>query len=90
MLRTGAFFHGQFATRIRGAGVRAPRIGENLGWATGSLAVARSIVQLWLASPAHRANLLQPGYRLVGVGAPIGPFGGYPYVQMVTADFAGY
>jgi uncharacterized protein YkwD len=89
MLRTGTFFHGEFATRIRSVGVRAPRIGENLAWAAGSIGVARSVVQMWLASPAHRANLLYPGYRLVGVGAPVGPFAGYSSVHMVTADFAG-
>jgi len=89
MLRTGTFFHGEFAARIRSAGVRAPTVGENLAWAAGGVGLARSIVQMWLESPAHRANLLRPGYRLVGVGAPAGPFNGYPYVQMVTADFAG-
>jgi uncharacterized protein YkwD len=87
MLRTGIFFHGQFAARIRAAGVRAPRIGENLAWAAG--AAARSIVEMWLASPGHRANLLDVGFRRVGVGAPSGPFNGHRSVSMVTADFAG-
>jgi uncharacterized protein YkwD len=89
MLRTGTFFHGAFMTRIRSAGVRAPRVGENLAWASAGISLARSVVQMWLASPGHRANLLHPGYRLVGVGAPVGPFAGYPSVHMVTADFAG-
>jgi len=95
MLRTGTFFHGRFVARIRGAGVRAPRIGENLAWAeSGGLSVARLslarlIVKLWLASPEHRANLLHPGYRMIGVGALHGPFAGLPSVRMVTADFAG-
>jgi uncharacterized protein YkwD len=96
MLRTGTFFHGQFVARIRGAGVRAPRIGENLAWAQRAgislprLSLARSIVNMWLASPAHRANLLHPGFRLVGVGAPRGSFAGRPSVSMITTDFAGY
>jgi uncharacterized protein YkwD len=91
MLRTGTFFHGPFVTRIRGAGVRAPRIGENLAWAEkGGLSLARMIVNLWLASPEHRANLLHPGYRSVGVAAPRGTFAGHPSVRMITADFAGY
>jgi uncharacterized protein YkwD len=95
MLRTGVFAHGQFAARIRGAGVRTPRVGENLAWADGGASptgssLARLVVNLWLESPAHRANLLHPGYRLVGVAAPNGPFAGHPSVQMVTADFAGY
>src|SRR5437764_5842573 len=33
MLRTGVFTHGEFAARIRGAGIRTPRVGENLAWA---------------------------------------------------------
>jgi uncharacterized protein YkwD len=89
MLRTDTFFHGAFAARIRRVGVRAPLIGENLAWGVGRLSRARSIVRMWLASPGHRANLLDPGFRLVGVGAVRGNFGGHPDALMVTTDFAG-
>ena len=88
MLRTGTFAHGAFTARIRRAGVRAPRIGENLAWSSG-LAGARTIVQMWLASPSHRANLLRPGYWIVGVGAVTGSFNGRRHTLMVTTDFAG-
>src|SRR5919197_1179580 len=60
MLRTGTFFHGAFAARIRRAGVRSPRVGENLAWGVGALSRARAIVNMWLASPGYRANLLRP------------------------------
>lgn len=89
MLRTGSFSHGAFSARIRRIGVRAPRVGENLAWSAGALAAARTIVQMWLASPAHRANLLRPGYRIVGVGAIRGCFNGRRHTLMVTTDFAG-
>jgi uncharacterized protein YkwD len=89
MLRTGTFAHGAFARRIRRVGVHAPRIGENLAWSSGPLAAAQTIVAMWLASPAHRANLLRPGYRLVGVGALRGAFDGQSNALMVTTDFAG-
>jgi uncharacterized protein YkwD len=89
MLRTGTFAHGAFVARIRGAGVRTPRIGENIAWSTGGVTVAHSIVEAWLASPEHRANLLHPGYRLVGVGALRGCFDGRRHTLMVTTDFAG-
>ena len=89
MLRTGSFYHGAFSARIRRTGVRAPRVGENLAWGQGSLGVARSIVGMWLASPSHRANLLRPGYRIVGVGALRGCFAGHRDTLMVTTDFAG-
>ncbi|MFL5920000.1 MAG: CAP domain-containing protein [Gaiellaceae bacterium] len=89
MLRTGTFAHGAFTARIRRTGVRAPRVGENLAWSSGALAQARVIVQMWLASPSHRANLLRPGYRMVGVGAITGCFNGQRHTLMVTTDFAG-
>ena len=89
MLRTGTFAHGAFTARIRRAGVHAPRVGENLAWSSGALARARTIVRMWLASPSHRANLLRPGYRLVGVGAVSGCFNGQRHTLMVTTDFAG-
>jgi uncharacterized protein YkwD len=89
MLRTDTFCHGAFTARIRRVGVRAPRVGENLAWGAGAYARARAIVNMWLASPGHRANLLRPGYRIVGVGALRGTFGGQPGALMVTTDFAG-
>jgi uncharacterized protein YkwD len=89
MLRTGTFFHGAFAARIRHVGVRATRVGENLAWGAGAYSRARAIVNIWLASPGHRANLLRPGYRIVGVGALRGTFGGQRGALMVTTDFAG-
>jgi uncharacterized protein YkwD len=82
-------FHGNFVFRIRRVGVRAPKIGENLAWGTGSLARARAIVNLWLASPEHRANLLYRGYRTVGVGLVHGRFQGYLGASLITTDFAG-
>ena len=89
MLRTGTFAHGSFAARIRRAGVRARCIGENLAWAVGPMAEAHALVNLWLASPEHRANLLHAGYRRVGVGIRIGSFAGYPDAVLITTDFSG-
>jgi uncharacterized protein YkwD len=89
MLRVGVFFHGAFNARIRSVGIRAPRVGENLAWSVGRLARAQAIVRMWLASPSHRRNLLDGGYRLVGVGALHGTFEGRRGVVMITTDFAG-
>ena len=89
MLAVQSLFHGNFTRRIRRVGVRAPRVGENLAWGSGSLASARSIVNMWLASPEHRANLLHAGYRTVGVGVRIGSFAGYSGAVLITTDFAG-
>jgi uncharacterized protein YkwD len=46
-------------------------------------------VAAWLASPEHRANLLRPSFRRVGLGDLAGTFQGYPGAQVVTADFVG-
>jgi uncharacterized protein YkwD len=55
----------------------------------GRLAQARTIVKMWMASPEHRRNLLDPSFRIVGVGALRGTFSGRPGTLMVTTDFAG-
>jgi uncharacterized protein YkwD len=89
LMRTDAFTHGSFAARIAAYDARGPRFGENLAWGTGSRASARSIVRAWLASPGHRANLLRPGFRRIGIGARVGTFQGHGGATVVTADFAG-
>jgi uncharacterized protein YkwD len=87
MLRSNSFSHGAFATRMRASGARGPVFGENLAW--GTAATPDWIVGQWLASPAHRANLLRPGFRRVGIGIVSGTFSGYGGAKLVTADFAG-
>ena len=89
LLRANVFEHGSFAERIALHGARGPAYGENLAWGTGRLAAAHSIVRAWMASPAHRANLLRPGWKRIGIGALSGPFLGRRGATVVTADFAG-
>jgi uncharacterized protein YkwD len=89
MLRRGYFGHGAFGRRMSGFHVRARVVGENLAWGTGPYSAAKAVVQEWLASPEHRANLLRPGFRLVGVGAAVGVFVGRAGATVITADFAG-
>lgn len=87
MLRRNYFSHGAFSSRLRASGARGPIFGENLAWGTG--ATAQWIVGRWLASPAHRAVLLRPGFRRIGIGAVNGTFAGHGGATVVTADFAG-
>ena len=89
MIRTGVFSHGSVTRRLASFGARGPAVGENLGWGVGSRASAQAIVQGWLASPSHRANLLRPGFNRVGVGRVVGTFAGHGGAAVVTADFAG-
>ena len=43
-------------------------VGENIAWGTMWLATPQSIVNAWMASPGHRANILDGSYRETGVG----------------------
>jgi|ERR1051326_5554894 uncharacterized protein YkwD len=86
MLRHQYFAHGAFTARVRASGAAGPVFGEDLAW--GPLS-ATWVVTRWLASPEHRAILLRPGFRRIGVGAYEGTFAGHPGALMVTADFAG-
>ncbi len=89
MLQHSYFGHGPFATRLHRFGVRGEVIGENLAWGAGRLGAASSIVRMWLGSPEHRANLLRPGFRRIGLAAPVGRFAGIAGAHVVTADFLG-
>jgi uncharacterized protein YkwD len=63
-------------------------VGENIAWGSYDLATPRSIVQAWMNSPEHRANILYPGYRLVGVGVAGGaPRPGVSQALTYVADF---
>jgi uncharacterized protein YkwD len=89
MARANIFTHGAFTTRMRRFHVTGPRVGENLAWGSGSYGTPRGIVQAWLRSPEHRANLLRPGFRRIGLGDLHAPFLGAGAAAVVTADFAG-
>jgi len=43
-------------------------IGENLAWGTLRLATPEAIVQAWVASPGHLANILEARYKDTGIG----------------------
>lgn len=59
-----------FWTRIIAAGFKKNRpMAENLASIEGCGKTANQVVQLWLDSPGHRANLLSKKYTLVGVGS---------------------
>src|SRR5688572_1273100 len=56
--------------RMRAAGwPRARRLSaENLAWGEGRASSPAEIVEGWMDSPGHRANILHPRLRWVGVG----------------------
>jgi len=47
-------------------------IAENIAYGTGRSGSPRQIVSGWMRSPDHRANILNPSYRHIGVAAAAG------------------
>lgn len=89
MARSGSFTHGNWYRRLRRHGVRARTVGETIAWGVGTSGTAGAIVGMWLASPPHRATLLDRRFRRIGVGVAVGTMGGLPGASIATADFAG-
>jgi uncharacterized protein YkwD len=61
-----------FAARIKDTGWTRSRrsytMGENIGWGSGDLATPRAMVEGWMNSAGHRANILARSFRYVGIG----------------------
>jgi uncharacterized protein YkwD len=62
-------------------------LGENLAWATGTMATPRGVVKMWMNSPGHRANILKRAYREIGVGVVVGTPMGSRSGATYTTDF---
>jgi uncharacterized protein YkwD len=65
-------------------------VGENLLWSSPDVD-APGALKLWMNSPEHRANILAPRWRSIGISslhfaAAGGPYGGLP-VTIITTDF---
>jgi uncharacterized protein YkwD len=48
-------------------------VGENIGWGTLWLGTPRAIVAAWMASPDHRANILDTHFRDTAIGVSSHP-----------------
>ncbi len=73
-----------FSLRLQAAGLRNHGMaGENIALASDTHELAARFVQMWLDSPAHRENLLRPGFRYTGIGV----WGGNGRIY-ATQDFA--
>lgn len=86
----GGPFWRRIAPRYRPAPGRPWVVGENIAWNSQAISAAETVA-LWMGSPEHRANLLDPRWRDVGIAvvrvesAP-GVFGAGP-ATIVTVDF---
>ncbi|MCO5297338.1 MAG: CAP domain-containing protein [Fimbriimonadaceae bacterium] len=72
-----------FAERAAAFEIQIP-LGEN--YAAG-FRTSQQLVTAWLGSPKHRANMLAPDAKLIGVGHAVRPKGLRNYWTMVVADF---
>jgi uncharacterized protein YkwD len=96
MVNDGYFDHTDpsgdtFVDRILGSGyVRRNAgwtLGENLAWGTGDLSSAKGLMDAWMASSGHKANILKKAYREVGVGIRTGVPTDEGVGATITADF---
>ncbi len=98
MVDRGFFDHvspggGTFMDRIKAAGW-APSgswtAGENIAWGSGSLATPASIVDGWMHSAGHRANILNGAFTQIGIGIADGaPQDGVRGGGTYVTDFTG-
>ena len=83
MAATGTFSHiggggSTFVARARAAGYAQPA-GENIAWGYGT---ADEVMAAWMASPRHRANILNCAAKSIGTGVVYAP-NGLPYYTEV-------
>ncbi|MDA0168569.1 CAP domain-containing protein [Solirubrobacter taibaiensis] len=62
-------------------------IGENLAWGTGELSTPQAIMNAWMNSAGHKANILKKAYKEVGISVRLGVPTDAGVGATVTADF---
>ncbi len=85
-------------SRIRAAGYLyssqvSYEVGENIGWGTLWEGTPQAVVAAWMASPGHRANILDARFRSTGIGVSTHPPFSLARGQagaVYTQDFGGY
>ena len=65
----------------------ARTVGETLAALRPRPGIGRTVVQMWMDSPPHRAVLLSPAFRRIGISHRSGMLNGFG-MSVVTADFA--
>lgn len=61
---------------------------ENIAWGSGSYGTPAGLVSAWMASPGHRANILNPRARRIGLDVASGRYQGQPVATVSTNDFS--
>ena len=86
----GTSFSDRIAKWYPFANYRSWLVGENLLWSSPSVEPSEAVA-MWMRSPAHRANILNPRWREIGIGVVYstsarGAFTHLP-VTIITTDF---
>ena len=68
--------------------LKSPLTGENIAWGSGSYGSPNGIVTQWMNSPTHRAIILTPALKRIGLGLITGTYDKTPGAVMATADFS--
>jgi uncharacterized protein YkwD len=63
--------------------------GENIAFGAGSRASPAHIVDIWMHSPPHRADILRAAFTEIGIGIALGVPGGKTDGATYTTDFGG-
>jgi uncharacterized protein YkwD len=62
-------------------------LGENLAWGTGDLSSAKGVMDAWMNSAGHKANILKRAYKEVGIGIKLGVPSDDGVGATIPADF---
>jgi uncharacterized protein YkwD len=86
----GSVFWARIGRWYSSNGYRYWSVGENLLWSSPDVTPVVAL-RLWMESPEHRANILNPAWREIGVvalhvGTAPGTYQGRP-VTIITTDF---
>ena len=77
MATEGRMYHQELRPVLDACRLRA--VAENVAW---GYPTGAAVTAAWLESPGHRTNLLNPGYKLIGVGAAQGADGRWYAAQV--------
>jgi uncharacterized protein YkwD len=96
MVQEGFFDHtspdgSTFVDRVLSAGYTKRddgwTLGENLAWGTGDLSTPAGVMDAWMNSAGHKANIVKKGYREIGIGIRLGVPSDPSVGATITADF---
>ncbi len=74
--------HGGWEKALRKAGLVDDALGENVAY---NYATPEAVMRGWMQSPGHRANILRPAFKRIGIGCVVDARGH----RWWTQDFAG-